>query len=39
LSYFIHCKSEYALSNQTNCGNRLQAMLLIQFNELELSNN
>jgi len=25
-------KIEYALSNQKNCGNRLQAILLIQFN-------
>jgi len=29
----LHCK------NQQNCGNRLQAILLIQFNKLELSNN
>jgi len=35
----LHCKNEYALSNQNNCGNRLQAMLLIKFNKLELSNN
>jgi len=32
-------KNECALSNQTNCGNRLQAILLIKFNKLELSNN
>jgi len=35
----VHCKNEYALSNQYNCGNRLQAILLIKFNKLELSNN
>jgi len=35
----LHCKNEYALSNQKNCGNRLQAILLIKFNKLELSNN
>jgi len=35
----IHCKNEYALSNKKNCGNRLQAILLIKFNKLELSNN
>jgi len=35
----LHCKNEYALSNQNNCGNRLQAMLLIKCNSLELSNN
>jgi len=37
----VHCKNEYALSNQKkkNCGNRLQAILLIKFNKLELSNN
>jgi len=34
-----HCKNEYALSNQKNCGNRLQAILLFKFNKLELSNN
>jgi len=28
-----------ALSNQKNCGNRLQTILLITFNKLELSNN
>jgi len=35
-SHFIHCKNECALFNQNNCGNRLQAILLIQFNKLEL---
>jgi len=35
----IQFKNEYALSNQKNRGNRLQAILLIQFNTLELSNN
>jgi len=35
----LHCKNEYFLSNQYNCGNRLQALLLIKLNKLELSNN
>jgi len=35
----IHCKNEYALSNQLNCGNRLQAILFIKLNKLELSNS
>jgi len=30
------CKNEYAVSNQKNCGNGLQAILLIKFNKLEL---
>jgi len=30
---------KYAISNQLNCGNRLQAILLIKCNKLELSNN
>jgi len=30
---------EYTLSNQKNCGNRFQTILLIKFNKLELSNN
>jgi len=38
-AFQIHCKNEYALSNQKKCGNRLQAILLIKFNKLELSNN
>jgi len=38
-SHIQHCKNEYALFNQKNCGNRLQAILLIKFNKLELSNN
>jgi len=32
-------KNEYALSNQENCGNRLQAILFIKMNKLELSNS
>jgi len=37
---YIHCKNEYALSNQkNNCGNRLQPILLIKLNKLEWSNN
>jgi len=36
---YIHCKNECALSNQNNYCNRLQAILFIQFNTLELSNN
>jgi len=39
LNIAIHCKNEYPLSNQYNCGNRLQAILLIKCNKLELSNN
>jgi len=35
----LHCKNEYTLSNQKNCGNRLQAIILIKCNKLELSNN
>jgi len=35
----IHCKNENAISKQWNCGNRLQAILLIKLNKLELSNN
>jgi len=35
----IYCKNENAISKQYNCGNRLQAILLIKFNKLELSNN
>jgi len=34
----VHCKNECALSNQYNCGNRLQTILLIKLNKLELSN-
>jgi len=38
-SVALHCKNESALSNQKkNCGKRLQAILLIKFNKLELSN-
>jgi len=37
--YYVHCKNEYALSNKKKCGNRLQAILLIKFNKLELSTN
>jgi len=29
----------YALSNHKKCGNTLQAILLIKFNKLELSND
>jgi len=32
-------KNEYALSNQKNCGNWLQAILLIKLNKLELINS
>jgi len=35
----LHCKNEYALSDQKKCGNRLQAILLIKCNKLEVSNN
>jgi len=35
----MHCKNENAISKQYNCGNRLQAILLIKLNKLELSNN
>jgi len=38
-SHELSCVFQYALSNQKNCGNRLQAILLIKFNKLELSNN
>jgi len=37
----LNCKPihVYALSNHKKCGNRLQAILLITFNKLELSND
>jgi len=34
----MHCKNEYVISNQYNCDNRLQAILLIKFNKLERRN-
>jgi len=32
----LHCKNEYALSHQKNCGNRLQAILLIKFKQISI---
>jgi len=35
ISAKVHCKNEYALFNQ-NCGNRLQAILLIKIEQITI---
>jgi len=39
LHYTVKINMLYLIKKINKCGNRLQAILLIKFNKLELSNN